>query len=453
MPRVGLPSPFLTCDIRGRYPDVVDEALFFAIGRALGERWRSPGSTLLVGDVRHSTPALIAALAAGIGRSDLTVAWPIATPLAYFASRRLGFAHTLIVTASHNPAEYNGLKLLNGRRAPTAEELCHLRAASELLLGGAPPPPTAAPNSGAIETWVEEYEQALVRLTPASRPLRLVADAGNGCYGGLAAAVLGAAGHQVVEINGKRDGSFPGRGPDPTGPGALRELAATVRRCGADLGVGFDGDGDRAVFVDERGERVSGDATAALLATEAWERAPDRPLVFDVRTSRLLARRLTDRGAEIMWSYPGHALVRAQMLDSGASFAGELSGHYFFSELGHDDGLYAALRLAALVGRTAALSSLVGELPQGPGLDEIRVPYGGAAAAVYDALESADLGARVERGPMGMALTWDGAWALVRPSITEPLLTIRAEADTGEELERLRARLRAALAKVGVEVG
>lgn len=452
MREAGLSSPFLACDIRGPYPGAVDETLFTAVGRALAAQWPAGDTVLLAGDVRHSTASLIAALALGMEGLALTPAWPMATPLAYFVSQRHGFAHTLIVTASHNPPEHNGLKLLNGVRPPTTEEILRLRDATELQVrpdcGRTIPTLSTADTT----TWAEAYGRTLAALAPAARPLRLVVDPGNGCYCGLAAAVLREAGHYVLEINGTPDGAFPGRGPDPTAPGALVGLAEAVRCHGSDLGVGFDGDGDRAVFVDERGRRVPGDAAAFLLASEAWQLSPSAPVVLDVRTSRSLARLLTDRGAEVVWSYPGHALVRAEMQNRGASFGGEISGHYFFRELGNDDGLYAALRVGALVAATQPLGMLVDALPRSPGLDEIRVPYEGNPETVYDALEKAYLGALIERGPLGMALTWDRAWALVRPSITERLLTVRAEADTSDELARLRALLRTALAAANVNL-
>lgn len=442
----------MACDIRGRYPESVNEPLFAAIGAALGELWPDYTTVLLAGDVRHSTPSLMAAIASGLQSSKVTVCRPLATPLSYFVSRRFGFDCTLIVTASHNPSEYNGLKLLHGRRPPSTEELCRLRTASERLLAtrSAVAPADITPTDG--RAWEALYSSTLVALAPAARSLRVVVDPGNGCLCGLAASVLQAAGHDVVEINGTLDGTFPGRGPDPTAPEAWQPLSDTVKRFRADLGVAFDGDGDRAVFVDELGVRVPGDSAAFLLAAEADSRYPGNPVVLDIRTSRSLTRLLTAEGAEVVWSYPGHALVRSTMTERSASFAGELSGHYFFRELGHDDGLYATLRVTGLVGRHGFLSEMVGALPHPPGLDELRLAYGGEPEQVYTALERAGLQAEVERGPLGMVLTWDGAWALVRPSITEPLLAIRGEADSIEELERMRRRLAAALATIGVHL-
>ncbi len=445
-------SAFMSCDVRGRYPESVNEGLFAAIGVAMREVCPGVQSTLLAGDVRASTPSLIAALAGGLAPDPITAAWPLATPLAYFISREWGFGRTLVVTASHNPADYNGLKLLHDQRPPTTDDLRRLRRATEKVLqeGRAPAPARIRPSDASA--WVEEYTERMARMAAATRPLRLVVDPGNGCLCGLAAPMLERAGHQLTEINGGVDGAFPGRGPDPTVSGALSELSSEVRRLGANLGVAFDGDGDRAVFVDDEGVRVAGDAAAFLLAAEASDRHPGAPIVLDVRTSRALASLLGDRGARVISSYPGHALVRAAMAEHEASFAGELSGHYFFSDLGHDDGLYAALRLARIVGSQGSLSELVTSLPHRPSLDEIRLPFTGELASVYDAIEQACPDAMVQRGESGIGVEWDGAWALVRPSITEPLLTIRGEADSIDDLARLRAILSAALSGAGVQL-
>lgn len=445
-------SPFMSCDVRGRYPESVNETLFAAMGVAMGEVWPGERSTLLAGDVRTTTPGLIAALAGGLAAEMITAAWPLATPVAYFVSREQGFGRTLIVTASHNPAEYNGLKLLHDQRPPTADDLRRLRRATDMVLQERSAPPPAPIRPSDTSPWVAEYTERLSRMAASTRPLHLVIDPGNGCLCGLAALVLSKAGHRVTEINGEMDGAFPDRGPDPTAPGALSGLSSAVLRVGADLGVAFDGDGDRAVFVDGDGTRVPGDATAFLLAAEAFDRHPGAPIVLDVRASRALANLLGDRGARVVSSFPGHALVRAAMAENDASFAGELSGHYFFSDLGHDDGLYAALRLSRIVGSQGRLAELVASLPSVPSLDEIRLPFAGEPAAVYDAIERACPDAVVERGESGIGVEWEGAWALVRPSITEPLLTIRGEADTVEDLARLKAILTAALSAAGVRL-
>ncbi len=445
-------SAFMSCDVRGRYPTAVNEALFGAIGRGLPEVWPGSRSTLVVGDVRASTPSLISALVGGLAPDPVTVSWPLSTPLAYFVSRQQQLGRTLIVTASHNPADYNGLKLLHGQRPPTADDLRRLRLSTERILseGGALAPAQIRPADPSA--WVTDYVGRLSRLAPATRPLRLVVDPGNGCLSGLAARALVAAGHQVSEINGEVNGGFPSRGPDPTAPGALSGLSGEVERLGADLGVAFDGDGDRAVFVDGEGARVPGDVVSFLLAAESAETDPDAPIVLDVRTSRSLSHLLQERGVTVVWSYPGHALVRTAMAEHGASFAGETSGHYFFGDLGHDDGLYAALRLARLVGSGGSLADLVASLPQVHSLDEMRLPFAGEPAAVYDAIEQACPGAIVERGASGIGLEWDGAWVLVRPSITEPLLTVRGEADSLEDLARLKSIVSAALAGAGVQL-
>jgi phosphomannomutase/phosphoglucomutase len=443
---------FKPCDVRGRYPEAVNERLFWAIGRALACRYPDPQSLLLAGDVRASTPPLLDALWDGLGRPQATVLSPLATPAAYFVGRELNADLTLIVTASHNPPAYNGLKLLaSSGRPPSPEEWGDLQSATEALLdtSSGPTDVGTAPRA-AVDPWLDQYCEALLRLCGPSGGLRVVVDPGNGSLCRVAASALRQAGHHVLEINAEPDGSFPARGPDPTAPGALAGLASAVVRAGADLGVAFDGDGDRVVFVDETGQVAPGDVAAGLLALEAIERAPRAPVILDVRASRTLASALEAQGARLAWSYPGHALIRAQLLEQGAAFGGEISGHYFFAELGGDDGLYAALRLARLVAEKGHLSALAAALPRGHTLNEVRLPFEGPADPVLDALEAAFPEAVADRRSAGLVLEWQGQWALVRPSITEPLLTVRGESSSPDGLRQLIAQLDGVLQRFGL---
>jgi phosphomannomutase / phosphoglucomutase len=442
-------SAFKPCDVRGTYPDVVDERLFYAIGRAIARLWPDTCPYVAGGDARLSTPGLLAALVAGLGGEGAAVLQPFPTPGLYYVGAATGAALTLIVTASHNPAHYNGLKLLLRGEAPGEADLRRLAEATAAAVVAGVPEPLPAVTGGDVGAWVAAYTRHLLALAPPQRRLRVVADPGNGCLCGIAAEALRLAGHEVVEINGSLDGRFAGRGPDPTAPGALDALCTAVRSAGADLGLAFDGDGDRLACVDGSGAPVAADAIAILLARQAF-RLHGGSVVLDVRASRRLAAWLRLQGASVAWSRPGHAFLRSELRRRQAAFGGEISGHYFFAELGGDDALFAALRLAALVGSDGPLADLVAALPRARSLREVRLPYGGPVAPVLAAIEAHCRPASVERFGDGLSLDLGGAWVVARPSLTEPLLALRCEADSLARLRSTADCIEAALAPFGL---
>lgn len=444
-----LSPPFMACDVRGSFPEQVNSELFERMGVAIGRVWPRLESALLAGDLRASTPELLAALGRGLEAPIRLRLQPVPTPLAYFVAREIGVDITLVVTASHNPVQYNGLKLLLRRGSPMPAELARL--ASETMLVREP---TGGPEvswaGDAPQPWVDAYIERLGQLAGTQTPLRLVVDSGNGCMAGIAARALRLLGHRVDEIHATADGTFPARGPDPTAPGALKPLRQAVQDGGVDLGVAFDGDGDRAVFVDGAGQTVAGDVIGAALAREASERSPGRPVVMEMRTSPVLRRQLTTAGLTVASCPPGHSLVREAMRQERASFAAETSGHYFFAELGHDDGLYAAMRLTGIVAAGQPLHELVRSYPTGARLPEVRVPFRSPAQPLFDALQERSPSAQATLEAAGLVLDWGDAWLLVRPSITEPLMTVRAEALTSERLEAMLAEVRPTLVAYGM---
>lgn len=446
-------AAFKPCDVRGIYPDEVNEPLYRALAGALLARWPAAGPVVVAGDVRESTRGLMAALSGGLSAAGVepVLLQPLPTPAAYFAGARLGAALTLVVTASHNPPAYNGLKVLAGNRPPGPEDMAALEQATAARLG-------QTADDGGVAQWAEAsrlqaaYAEHLLRLAPALPPVTVVVDPGNGCLCGLAATVLRRAGARVTEINGGIDGRFPGRGPDPTRPGALATLARAVREAGADLGAAFDGDGDRVVFVDETGEVVAADAAITLLGEQALARHPGGAVLLDIRASRRPAGRLAELGARVAWSPPGHAFLRSAMLDERACFGGEISGHYYFSETGGDDGLYAALRLAAYAAERGPLSRAVRALPRSPALREVRLPYRGWVEPLVAALSQALAPAATRSLAGATVMEMDGAWLVVRRSITEPLLALRCEADDVARLRRVVATAATALAPFGLDL-
>lgn len=458
-------SPFQPCDVRGVYPAEVNERLLAAIGRVLPSVLPFDGPLVLGGDARLSTPSLLSALATPLASAHqfAAVLQPFPTPGLYYVGQEVAAGATLTVTASHNPPHYNGLKLLVHGEAPRQEDMARLAAAAargyergaegrgggpevEATLGGG-----ACDRSDAAE-WARRYAEHLLSLAPTSRPLRLVVDAGNGCLCGLAAHALRRAGHAVSEIHGHLDGRFPGRGPDPTANGALDDLAAAVVAARADIGVAFDGDGDRVVFVDACGGVVPADSIAALLGAQAI--ASDRDtVVLDVRTSRLLTAWLRQRGAEVMLSRPGHAFVRSALRRRHARFGAEVSGHYFFAEMGGDDALYAALRLASLVGEHGPLAHQVAALPAFHVMPEARIPYGGPAEPVLAAVSEMLAPLAVDDFGGGLILDLGDAWVVARPSITEPMLAMRCEATTVGRLGEVVSHLEQVLNGFGLSLG
>ncbi|MHB0876159.1 MAG: phosphohexomutase domain-containing protein [Anaerolineae bacterium] len=447
-------GPFKPCDVRGTYPDEVNESLFRALGRALPRLYPDAGPVVLGGDARLSSPALLAALADGLGpaAAGATVLQPFPTPGLYYVGTASGAALTLIVTASHNPARYNGLKLLARGEAPTEDEMCRLAEATarERRDGGCIP--SSAVISADAAAWGGRYVDHLLQRAPARRGLRVVVDPGNGCLCGMAATALRRAGHRVTEIHGVMDGRFPDRGPDPTAPGALDGLAAAVRAGAADVGIAFDGDGDRVVFVDGDGTPAAADAIAALLARQALSVSGDT-VVLDVRASRLLAGWLQGQGARIVWSRPGHAFLRSELRRRQAAFGGEISGHYFFAELGGDDGLFAALRLLALVADEGPLADLVASLPRPMVLREFRLPYRLPPGPVLAAIEAGCRPLHVERFGSGLSMDMGDAWVVARLSLTEPLIALRCEAASLERLRSLADCIEAAIGRFGLSIG
>ncbi|HUT32861.1 MAG TPA: phosphomannomutase/phosphoglucomutase [Planctomycetota bacterium] len=422
-------SIFKACDIRGAYPDELDEALYADLGRAIGSVLRegadSP-SVVVAGDVRASTPGLQAALIEGLvatgGRvTDLGLA---PTPLAYFAARRLRPDGLAIVTASHNPAGDNGLKLVLGPLPITEEQMARVERtlASRRFATG-----TGSLRRLAMD---DEYVAWLLADARPGHGLRLVLDCGNGTSSDLAPRVLRRLGYDVVELFCTPDGTFPHRPPNPSMPENLGALRDTVLRTRAALGVALDGDGDRLAIVDDRGRSLTGDQAIILLARHVVGR--DDKVVLDLKCSKAVVDAVAACGATPLLERSGHTFIKTRMITDGARFGGELSGHFFYRELeGGDDGLYSILRAAELARRSdRPLSALVDAMPRYATTPDVRVPYAaGDGPRRLDEIAAAATGevARLD----GVRIAYPDGWGLARCSVTEPLLTFRFEAFEG----------------------
>lgn len=432
-------SIYKDCDIRGVYGVELDAALAERIGRAVGTRMRER-SVVVGGDVRTSTPTLKAALLAGLARTPVDVidVGTVPTPALYDAITALGADGGVMVTASHNPAAYNGFKLVLGAEPVTPRDIALI---ARLVADGA-----FAVGSGRCRT-VDDLDGYVARVQARMAPaeaLRIVVDAGNGAAGLVAARLLRGLGHDVVERFTEPDGSFPNRSPNPSEPGALAVLQADVVQHGADFGVAFDGDGDRAVFVDERG-RVTPAEEALVVFAQASLRAGEA-VVYDLKSSSVVATSIEALGGRPVMQRSGHAFMREAFLREGAVLAGEVSGHFFFRELGYDDGLYAAARMADVLAATGhTLAQATADLPRPVITPDLRVAW---PLAERDALLERVRAAFADR-PIatldGVRVAFDDGWLLARKSVTEPAVTFRIEAGDAERLRQRRDMLVAAV--------
>jgi phosphomannomutase/phosphoglucomutase len=449
-------------DIRG----VVGTDLTFDVVERIGAAYgttvrRAGGSKVTVGrDVRdHSTP-LRDRLAAGIASAGVEVVdlGVCPTPLLYYSLFHLAVDGGVMITGSHNPPEFNGLKMCVGREAIYGDAIQALRRLVES--GDRERGRGARSDYAIIPPYLKELtDQFVGRVKVNGRtPLRVVVDSGNGVAGLVAPALLRAIGCEVVELYSEPDARFPHHHPDPTVLDNLRDLIAAVGRRQADLGIAYDGDADRIGVVDERGDVLWGDRLLALLAGPVLADHPGAPVIAEAKCSQVLYDEIARRGGRaVMWR-TGHSLIKARMKDLGAPLAGEMSGHLFFADryYGFDDAMYASCRVLELLVREGRpLSALAANLPRTVVTPEIRVDcpddrkfkvVAGLQAFFRDArakprafplpiLEVIDVdGVRV-RTPHG--------WGLVRASNTQPVLVLRFESDTEAHLSEIRSAIEA----------
>jgi phosphomannomutase/phosphoglucomutase len=402
------------------------------------------GSQVAVGhDARVSSPSLVEALTNGLTGSgcDVLDIGQAPTPLLYFALHSQPVQAGVMVTGSHNPTEYNGFKIVIGERVLDGAELLQLR---ERMQEG-----VFNHGSGQVERvdLFGDYIEAVNREVQLARPLKVVVDAGNGVAGELAIGVLEALGCEVVPLFCEPDGSFPNHHPDPGQPDNLSALMLEVQAQAADIGVAFDGDGDRLGVVDNTGQLIWPDRVLMLLASDILGRHPGVDILYDVKSSRHLASFVLSHGGRpIMWQ-SGHSRMRAKMLETGALLGGEFSGHLFVKErwYGFDDAIYATARvleILALDSRPA--DALFAEIPDSPATPEYQMMLDEGQSAdlmrALDAHKVFDDARLVELD--GLRVEFADGWGLIRPSNTTPALTFRFEADSEGALEQIKARFR-----------
>jgi phosphomannomutase len=432
---------FKAYDVRGLYPEQLDAPAALAIGRAVAGFLGGPA--VVVGmDMRASGADLRQALVTGLRGEGLEVIdiGRVATPMVYFATGLLGTSGGVMITASHNPAAYNGMKLCGKQAVPIGIEtgLADIRERALSVYGAAAP----APRGGLRHEDIRQrYYRSLLDAFPRRPELSAVIDAGNGIAGEAIAGLLDQLPLRTTRLYFEPDGSFPNHEADPLKAENLVDLQREVRASGADLGVALDGDGDRAVFVDERGEAVPADLMTALLADVVLEQGllgagPGAHVVHDLRSSRSVAEVIRARGATPVRSRVGHAFMKARMRECGGCFGGELSGHYYFRfPAGYvaDDGAAAVmLLLQALDLRRRPLSELWKPYRRYAQSGELNSKVADVAAAVAR-VRAAHADGRADELD-GLSVDYPDWWFNLRPSNTEPLLRLNVEAPDAAQL-------------------
>lgn len=451
------PVIFRQYDIRG----VVGRDLTPAVARAIGAAvaslgWERVGRLprLAVGrDNRPSGVELAAAVRDGIAGTGGTAVdlGMVPTPALYLALHELGVDGGVQVTGSHNPPEFNGFKMSVAGATIYGDDIQLLR---RMIQEGA-----TRSGRGAIEldaTVLQRYGDAIAqRNGPLTRSVRVVVDCGNGVTGLVAEAVLSRIGADVIPLFCESDGTFPNHHPDPTVPENLRDLAETVRRENAELGIAFDGDGDRIGAVDEQGTIVFGDQLLILYGRDLSDRmGPGHPVIFDVKCSNVLATELRRAGLRPTIWKTGHSLIKAKMKELGAPLAGEMSGHMFFGGdyYGFDDALFAAARLLAYLARRGGpLSARLADVPKTFATPELRVECG--EAEKFEIVEAAakHFADRYEVLTLdGVRISFPTGWGLLRASNTQPVLVLRFEAASEDDLQRYRDEVENWLRERGV---
>jgi len=433
-------SIFREYDIRGIYG--VDLTLPIAewVGRAFGTRIRRRGGRrIAVGyDIRPSSPALREALVSGLLATGIDVvdigACP--TPVLYFSQFRLDVEGGVMITASHNPSEYNGFKLCEEKTSLFGAQI---QAVQAMIERGESDAGAGQVTQAAdfLSVYADDLAERFGRL--ATR--KVVVDCGNAAAALIAPQILTRIGCEVVPLYCEPDGRFPNHHPDPTVPANLVDLIAAVKRHRADVGIAFDGDGDRLGVVDETGDILWGDRLTLLFATQILSAHLGATIISEVKASQVLYDEVARLGGRaIMWK-AGHSLIKQKMRETGALLAGEVSGHLFFSDryFGYDDAIYAGCRLMELLSQNAqSLSSYLSHLPKSHVTPEIRVPC--PDALKFAAVERcrAYFSSRHDTIDIdGVRILFDGGWGLIRASNTQPALVLRCEAEGAVRLKEI----------------
>ena len=442
---------FKAYDIRGIVDKSLTADVVRQIGHALGSLAIEQGQkAIAVGrDGRLSGPELSGALmdgicAAGVDAIDVGC---VPTPVTYFAAYELGCHSCVSVTGSHNPPDYNGLKMVIGGNTLALDAIQNLKKRIEA--GNLKHGQGKRSSADVLGAYVEK----IVGDVKLARPMKIVMDCGNGVAGAIAPELFKRLGCDVVPLFCKVDGNFPNHHPDPSKPENLADVIKALKETDAEIGIAFDGDGDRLGVVTKDGEIIYPDRQLMLFAADVLSRVPGATVIYDVKCTRLLAPWIREHGGvPLMWN-TGHALVKAKLKETGAPLAGEMSGHTFFKErwYGFDDGLYTGARLLEILSRSADANAPLKALPNSPSTPELNIKMAeGEPFTLIDKLkaEGKFTGADEIITIDGVRVEYADGFGLARPSNTTPVVVLRFEADNATALERIQADFRQALQSV-----
>ena len=439
---------FRAYDIRGIVGATLTAQVVRAIGQALGTlALEAGGTTIAIGrDGRLSGPELSAALAEGIAASGANVIdiGMVPTPVTYFAAYHLGCGSAVMLTGSHNPPDYNGIKMVIAGSTLAGEAIQELRRRIE---SG-----RVAKGAGRIEhrEIADAYLERVVGDVKLARPMKIAIDCGNGVTGDIAPRLFRQLGCEVTALYSEIDGRFPNHHPDPSQPKNLADLVALLADSDAELGLAFDGDGDRIGVVTKDGKIIYPDRQLMLYAKDVLARNPGATIIYDVKCTRLLEPWIESHGGvPLIWK-TGHSFVKAKLKETGAPLAGEMSGHTFFKErwYGFDDALYVGARLLEIVSRERDPSALLNALPDCPSTPELNWKLAeGEPHALIEKLQASAPFPNAERilAIDGVRAEYADGFGLARASNTTPVIVLRFEADTAQALERIQGEFRSAL--------
>jgi phosphomannomutase len=437
-------SIFKAYDVRGIVPSTLTEQVAEGLGRAFGTAALAEGeTTVAVGrDGRLSGPSLSAALirglvAAGVNVIDVGVT---TTPMLYFAASTL-CQSGIQVTGSHNPKDYNGFKMVLKGRAIYGEEIQALRRTIE---GEG----WSTKGGGTVRNVnvLQPYRDRIVGDIKLARPMKVVVDCGNGVAGASAPGIFRAIGCEVIELFSEVDGNFPNHHPDPSKPENLRDLVEALRTSDAELGLAFDGDGDRLGIVTKGGNTIYPDRQLMLFARDVLTRVPGGTILFDVKCTQRLAPTIREAGGKPLMFKTGHSLIKAKMKELDAPLGGEMSGHVFFKErwFGFDDGTYAGCRLLEILSREKDPSAALDALPTSFSTPELNVQCaeGEPHRLVAELVAKAKFDKPAEVSTIdGVRVDWPDGFGLIRASNTTPVLVLRFEGHTEAALHRIEKQM------------
>lgn len=439
---------FKAYDIRGIVGKTLTPEIVEAIGHAIGSEAASRKQTAIcIGrDGRLSGLELSQALARGIQKSGIDVIdlGMVATPMTYFAAYELGTHSAVMVTGSHNPPDYNGLKMVLGGETLSGDTIQQLRV--RLEQGNL----TSGSGSARTHDIVDAYLTRIAGDVKVARPMKIIVDSGNGVAGAFAPALYRRMGCTVEEMFCEVDGTFPNHHPDPSVPANLQDLIARLKTSDAELGFAFDGDGDRLGVVTKDGTIIFPDRQLMLFADDVLSRNPGAEIIFDVKSTRNLFDWIRSRGGKPTLWKTGHSFIKAKMKESGALLAGEMSGHIFFKErwFGFDDGMYAGARMLEYLSKQADPNATLKSLPDSINTPELQIKL--AEGEHYALMERLQKTAKFPNAKEvitldGLRVEYADGFGLARPSNTTPVIVLRFEADTTDAILRIQEDFRRVL--------